>query len=345
MRKTLCILFLLTILASCAAAERVTVTLTFAGDCTLGGTEKARASDASFDSYIARFGYGYPFEKVKALFAEDDLTIVNLEGVLYDGTDGAAKKTYCLRGPESFAKILTEGSVEAVTVGNNHAGDFGQAGMDATARALENENIIWFGANEFARSVYIYEKQGVKIGFVGSYISYWWQNADVIKGCFQELEDAGCQLIIACMHGGVEYDKRRDIYMERMANGFLKLGADILIGHHPHAVQGMDVREGGRTVLYSLGNFSFGGNDTVRDKDALIARVTLTFEDGAYVGHQLTLIPALVSGTHPKNNYQPVLAAGEDAARILKAFQKDTKLKLNPFAEGVGAVQEFIPFE
>ena len=158
-------------------------------------------------------------------------------------------------------------------------------------------------------------------------------------------EEEGCQVVIACLHGGVEYDNHHDMNQERMADQFLKNGADIIVGNHPHVIQGLRTANG-KTNLWSLGNFVFGGNKEVKSIRTYLARFTLSFEeDGTYLGHQLNIIPAHMSGTRDYNNYQPVLVTDEkEAGKILSAIQYDVKkLKLQPWQEGIGALQEFVP--
>jgi len=324
----------------------IQITVTFTGDCTLGNTPLERERESGFESFIEKNGLEYPFANVKHIFEQDDLTVVNLEGTFYDYEANRADKTYTFRAPTSYADILTLSSIEAVSIGNNHALDYGVVGQDATIEALESRGIHWFGTNEYANGTYIFEKEGVKIGFVAAYISWWWGkgNSAIIKQCFADLEAAGCEVIVACIHGGVEYDKRHDLNQEKMANAFIRYGADIVIGHHPHTIQGLRV-ENGISTFWSLGNFSFGGNSQLRTLNTFMAQITFSFdENGKYLGHQINLIPAHVSGTEEYNNYQPILVHGEEAEDVIAAIQYDVKrLKLKPYIENVGAIQEFVP--
>lgn len=325
------------------------VTLTFTGDCTLGNTPLLRGHPEGFESYVEKNGIEYPFANMKELFSEDDLTIINLEGTFHNSEDGVAKgKVYTFRSPTDYARMLPLSSVEACYVGNNHVFDYGEEGYISTTTALENNGIHYFGATEYGNVSYIYEKGNAKIGFVSIYVSYWY-TPGVGTAMKEELrrlkEDEGCQVIIACLHGGVEYDKRHDSHQEKIANAFLRNGADIVVGNHPHVIQGLRV-EDGKTTLWSLGNFVFGGNKEVRSIRTYIARFTLSFEeDGTYLGHQLNIIPAHMSGTKEYNNYQPVLIQDEkEAGKIMEAIQYDVKkMKLKPWQPGIGALQEFVP--
>lgn len=356
MKAFLLCLMLLTIVFPAAAQEApVTlfeapqqVTLTFTGDCTLGNNTDMRGNESSFEAVVEANGYLYPFENVRALFQQDDLTIINLEGVLHDSEKGINKKTYNFRGPTAFAQMLPLNSIEVASLGNNHTADYQKPGYTATIDALTAQGVAAIGTTAYDHRTFVYKKGNVKIGFVSINISHWWGKGvgTQMKEAIQKLkEDDGCAVVIACIHAGVEYDVRHDAYQERMADAFLKNGADIVVGNHPHVIQGMRV-ENGKTTLWSLGNFVFGGNKEVRALRTYIARFTLSFdESGAYLGHQLNIIPAHISATDEYNNYQPVLVTDEEeAAKIIAAVQADSKaFKVQPYQKGIGALQEFVP--
>lgn len=334
------------------------IVVSFTGDCTLGNTPIQREGNQTegkrcFESYIEEFGVEYPFKNVRDIFLNDDLTVINLEGTFYDSEDYRAKKTYNFRSPTAYADILPLAGIDVVSLGNNHIEDYKEPGFRSTIAALEARGVHWFGSNEFSNDTYIFEKDGVKIGFVAAYISWWWGegNGELVLQDFADLKAAGCNLIVACIHGGVEYDLRHDLNQEKIADRFIANGADIVIGHHPHVLQGIRLdRSTGVTTLWSLGNFCFGGNPKFNKPEArysCIAQFTFSFdENGKYLGYQLNLIPAYTSGTAEYNNYQPVLAEGKDAETVLAAIQRDipwNTLNLNPYVPGVGALQDFVP--
>ena len=367
MRRLISLLLLLFFLPSLGLAEAPgaeyfeapkQIVVTFTGDCTLGNTPLQREVDQvegkrCFESYVEEFGLEYPFAMVRDIFLNDDLTIINLESTFYDYEANKAQKTYNFRSPTSYADMLPMAGIDAVSMGNNHIEDYGAPGFRSTVDALESRNIQWFGSNEYGNKTYIYEKDGVKIGFVAIYISWWWVKGtgELMKQTVADLKDQGCSLVVACLHGGVEYDLRHDTNQERIADAFIRYGADIVIGHHPHVLQGIRLqKDTGVTTLWSLGNFCFGGNPKFNRPEAryaCIAQFTFSFdEDGTYLGHQINLIPAFTSGSAEYNDYQPHLAEGEDAEKILAAIQLDTPWKmltLNPYVPGVGALQDFVP--
>lgn len=344
------------------------IVVTFTGDCTLGCDPRERGQKTGFETYIEQYGYEYPFAQVKQYFEQDDLTVINLEGTFYDyDANLASDKYYHFRGPTEYAQMLPLASIEACSLGNNHILDYGTPGLESTVAALKDQGVAYFGTTEYNNDVYIFEKNGVKIGFVSVYITHWWTPGipTLIKQDMQDLRDAGCNMIIACMHGGVEYDVRHDANQEKMADRLIVYGADIVVGNHPHCVQGIREQDGVCT-LWSLGNFSFGGNSKINGINlpgkkkggppsvgTYIAQFTLSFDDdNTYLGHQLNIIPCYTTGAEYRtdgqmtNNYQPIPVTGKDAEKVIKSIQDDTpykRLQLNPFVEGVGAVQNFVP--
>ncbi len=341
--KRVLLLLLLCLLPLSATADR-TLTLTFVGDCTIGGEDRLREFDYSFDAYLAKYGYDYFFEQVQSVIAHDDLTIANLEGVFINYESGAVDKTYNFRGPKHYVNVLTGSSIEAVSIANNHIMDYGYDGVTHTLQTLEDASLPYFGTNDAIVQTWIYKNGNVRIGFVSMETSYWYyRHRNLLKGQVAELREAGCQVVIVVMHGGIEYKTRHQGMQVDFAHDVLEYGVDLIIGHHPHVLQGIEVIDG-RTVCYSIGNFVFGGNAQIRAPYTALFQFTLTFaDDGTYLGHQLNIIPALPSGEKDFNNYQPVLATGEDAEAAMAQIQHDTKFPLNPYVEGVGAMQDFVP--
>lgn len=347
MRKILALLLvslmLLPFLPAAAREDVVEVVVTLAGDCTLGSEDRTRNDSTSFDSYINARGYGYPFLEVQSLFNRDDLTVINLEGVFYNHSSNKVDKTYNFRGPMDFARILTAGNIEAVFVGNNHIIDYGAAGFKSTVRALEEVGVPWFATTNSISDTYIFEKEGFRIGFTGAYTATFGGQRKRMEQDMQTLKDAGCDAIIAVMHGGMEYSPVRMRGQERLAAWYVRNGAAAVVGHHPHVVQGMDMIDGA-SVIYSLGNFSFGGNAQLRATQALLAQITLRFSrEKGFLGHQVNLIPVAPSGTLEYNNFQPVILRGDEARAVMDKVQHDTPFKLAPYVEGLGAVQPFVP--
>lgn len=323
------------------------IVVTIGGDCTLGSEDDKWGESTSFIQHITRLGYLYPFANMKDMFEKDDLTVINFEGVLAENPYGKITKTYNFRAPTDYAKIMPLNSIEAVTLGNNHSGDYGQQGFDSTVKALDDAGVNWFVNCPQGNRVYVYEKDGIKIGFLGFYVGYWRANRGRINQSLKELKEKGCSTIVAIMHGGSEYSQRHDGSQKNMAMSCIEQGASVVIGHHPHVLQGLE-KINDATIVYSLGNFAFGGNKRIKPMadTALVVQVRFLFnKDKQYVGHQMTLHPIHPSGTFTEvNNFQPVFAKGAEAQRIMGILQSDTaSFPLMPFVEGRGAVQAFVP--
>ena len=334
----------LLICAAYAAAEK-TVTITFTGDCTLGSEESTRADQYSFDSVAAREGYDYFFANFRDLFEKDDITFINFEGVLSDSNaQESQRKRYRFRGPSDFVKILTGSSVELAGVANNHIGDYGKQGEESTKQILEENGVKWAQESNY----YIFEKDGIKIAFFALHNKWLNSNFEKFKQTILRLKQTGeVNAIVATWHTGKEYRGAHEsgkISTESTAKRMIQYGVDLLMMHHPHVLQGIDIANN-RVICYSLGNFVFGGNDEIRTEKFLIDKTVtslysmvtqakLTFgDDGTYLGQQVTLYPTYTSSGGPfhetiLNNYQPYRANAEEAVPIREAIQIDTKFDL-----------------
>ncbi len=240
------------------------VTLTFAGDCTLG-MDPTLGYSGSFNEMYDREGPDYFLRGVRDLFREDDLTVVNLEGALTDSQD-RADKTWTFRGEPSYTQVLTLGGVEAADLANNHSHDYGDAGFSDTARALDQAGIAHFGYDE----VTVLEAGGVKVGFSGQFTVYEDpQHLADLERNIRSLQDQGAEVIVACFHWGLENDGTPEADQIALAHAAIDAGASLVIGHHPHVLQGVEIYKG-RYIVYSLGNFCFGGNYDPPDYDCIL---------------------------------------------------------------------------
>ena len=310
-----------------------TVTITFLGDCTLGGEEKTRTAANGFFKTVEREGYGWPFRNLLPLTGTDDLTVANLEGVLSDRDLPKVKKKYNFIGPTAYTEILREGSVECVSIANNHSHDYDTAGYKDTQAALAGAGIAFFGTD----SVAVWKnEEGLLIGFLGVSGSLSGNRAVSYRKKAELLKNLGCSAVITVMHAGTEYQSAPDGYQTQIVNIAVNSGSDLIIGHHPHIVQGFSVVEG-VPVVYSLGNCSFGGNGNPRDYDALVVRAELNFEDGELASETLRFYPISLSGDSRRNNYSPVFLKGDDAARVLKKMEESTGVSPGDFTEEKGA--------
>ena len=165
---------------------------------------------------------------------------------------------------------------------------------------------------------------------------------DVTENVVSEAEKLGCQLIVHSMHAGTEYEREPTSQQKTVAAHAVDMGADLVVGHHAHVVQGYALLEG-VPVAYSLGNAVFGGNRDPRDYDALLLQAVFRFEEGVPDGVRLVFHPISVSGETGYNNYQPVLLTGDDAQRVLEKMADSTGVTPPAFIEGQGAATEAFP--
>lgn len=292
--------------------EPVRVRITAAGDCTLGGEVKSGIGKR-FDRCAEENGLEYFLANMQEIFSDDDFTIVNLEGPLTDATK-RANKTYVMRGNAEYAKILSTASVEIANLANNHTRDFGDEGYHDTLAALEAAGVAASG-NEI---LHIVEKDGIRIGFVG-YERWNSSSEDAIRGV--EAAKTQCDLVIASMHWGQEYHYEPESAQKKLGRALIDAGADLVIGHHPHVIQGVEQYQG-KYIIYSLGNFCFGGNTNPDDKDCYIFQQEFRIDDNGVTDGGIRIIPCSVSSRSTTNNYQPTPLTGEKADKLLTKILK-----------------------
>ena len=293
-----------------------TFTITVAGDTTLGSTDDLRKRDDCFENVAAEKGYAWFLSGLTELFGADDLTLVNFEGTLTEETQ-KKEKLYNFKGPAEYTDILTLGSIEAVNIANNHTLDYGEQGRADTIANLEAAGLIVSGNGQLG----IFEKNGVKVGMTGYCFPYSNGKKDISKDV-KALREAGCQIVVASFHWGSEY--RNDFTAEQRTIGraALKAGADIVVGHHPHIVQGIEAYNDSY-ILYSLGNLVFGGNVDPSDRDAYAARLTFTVYEDRCDPPELTVVPLrLTQNDKGTTDYRPILAQDDVAERILSKILK-----------------------
>lgn len=293
--------------------KTVSFTISAVGDCTFG-TDENFAYEGSMPAKYDEVGdFNYFFENVKSVFEEDDLTIVNFEGTLTDSTIREDKQ-FAFKADKSYAEILTDGFVEAANLANNHSKDYGEQSYNDTMDALDEAGITNFGYDRVA----IKKVKGIKVGLVGTYVLADGLGVkDSMEKNIQDLKDEGAQVIIASFHWGEEKAEYPNDVQVELAHAAIDAGADLVLGHHPHVLQGIEQYKG-KNIVYSLGNFCFGGNMYPSDMDTMIFQQTFTLKGGKLQEDNVTnIIPCSISSVEDYNNYQPTPAAGEKETEIL----------------------------
>ena len=300
--------------SNATVSSPVSLTLSVVGDCTLG-TDETFDYDTSLNAYYENYGADYFLQNVKDIFSTDDLTIANFEGTLTD-SDEREDKTFAFKAPASYASILTGGSVEAVNTANNHSHDYGEQSFDDTLAALDDAGIVHFGYDETA----VMDVKGIKVGLVGIYELYdHLEREQQLKDNIAKVKADGAQLIVVIFHWGNETETVPDSNQTTLGRIAIDEGADLVCGHHPHVLQGIETYKG-KNIVYSLGNFCFGGNSSPSDMDTMIYQQTFTIDaNGVKKDNVTNIIPCSISSAayDGYNNYQPTPAEGDETTRIL----------------------------
>ena len=299
-------------------AEPVSITVSMVGDCTLG-TDVNFDQSTSFDAfYQMKNDPGYFFQNVKDIFTADDLTVANMEGTLTTSND-RQQKTFAFKGNPSYTEILTQGGVEATNLANNHSHDYGDQSYEDTIQYLEAAGITTFGYDRTA----VMDVKGIKVGLIGIYeLKDGLGRQQQVIDTIQEVKDQGAQVIIVSFHWGTEKSNIPDDIQKTLAHLAVDQGADLVVGHHPHVLQGIEKYQG-KNIVYSLGNFCFGGNKNPSDKDTMIFQQTFTVENGELVEDDVTnIIPCSLSSESSYNNYQPMVLEGSEKERVLQKIEE-----------------------
>lgn len=292
--------------------EPVSFTVTFAGDCTLGTDEGFNQSTSFNAVYDDADDPAYFFKNVKEIFEQDDLSIVNMEGTLTTSTS-RADKTFAFKGPAEYAQVLKEGNIEAASLANNHSRDYGEQSYQDTIEAVEAAGIPTFG---YERIAYL-DVKGVKVALIGTYeLADGMGIKDELTSNIETARNEGAQVVMVYFHWGNEKEYVPNETQVKLGHIAVDAGADLVIGSHPHVIQGYE-KYNGRYIVYSLGNFCFGGNSNPSDKDCMMFQQTFTVTgNDVATDDVINVIPCSISSNSGSNNYQPTPATGDSKTRI-----------------------------
>jgi len=290
-----------------------TIKISAAGDFTLGSDEDFQYIN-SFPAEANKNGLAYFTKGLNNIFKQDDLSTVNLETTLTNAKVRATK-TFRFKGNPSYAKILTLSGIEAVNLANNHSHDYLQKGFEDTINNLKKEKIGYFGYND----QYVTTIKGVKVAALG--YEGWNDSPELrikINNDIQNLRKSGVKIILIHFHWGIERDYVPNSTQKNLAHYAIDHGADLIVGHHPHVVQGIEEYKG-KFIVYSLGNFMFGGNKNPKDKDTFVFQQTFHLNNGVLTNQkEIRVVPFSISSVSSRNNYQPLFLKGSEEQRVKK---------------------------
>lgn len=265
------------------------------GDCTLSSSHYTNHFESVVGDDLA-----YPFSNVAEILKADDLTLANLECSFSDRRlESESQYAFC--GQTKYAESLALGGVDCVSMANNHTNDFGSAGVADTAAALAGVNVTGIQGNQ-GMCFDLRHDDGTAVR-VGVYVLAFNGSTDQMKKGVARLREEGADVVIACMHAGAEKIYVPTARQTYLAHAAVNGGADVVVGTHPHILQPVEAYQGG-VILYSIGNFCFGGNRNPGDKDTVIAQLVVEVgEDG--VSWEMAYVPCSVSSVSDKNDYRP----------------------------------------
>jgi len=292
--------------------DKKEIIISFAGDCTLGNDKKVTYFN---DMVVSQNNdYSYFFSNVKDVFKNDDYTLVNLETTFTDATSYADKQ-FNFKGDFEYVNILKEGYIEGVNISNNHTMDYLEKGYNDTIMTLEKSNIDYSGDEH----IHVEEIDGIKFGFIGFKNAN--LNYDNIEEKLNRIKTFNPNIIIASCHWGVEGIHEFTIEQQEVGRYLIDNGVDVVVGHHPHVLQGIE-EYNSKYIIYSLGNFCFGGNRNPKDKDTMIVQEKFYFENNKLINTEFKIIPCSISSVSEYNDFKPTILVDEEKERVLEKVKK-----------------------
>ena len=232
--------------------------------------------DIGFDRYMYRRWEddGLLSRPVLDFFHSADHTVANVEGALIDAVDDGSRGVFFHSMNPEATRVLKNIHADIWSIGNNHTMDAGREGVISTRKIAADLGCRTIGAGlnetEASQPVYLDEAGGIGM-FCVSYMNecipatatepgtFRWDDLDAIKRRIDEIK-ARCRWCIVVSHGGEEFTSLPIPYTRDRYLKFLELGADVVVGHHPHVPENYELFDNGKAIFYSLGNFIFDTN-------------------------------------------------------------------------------------
>ncbi|MFQ5756907.1 MAG: CapA family protein [Acidiferrobacterales bacterium] len=290
------------------------------GDIMLGGSAAPE---------LAKLGYDYPFAEVRSVFQDSHLVFGNLEGPLTDAGLPEPDKRYVFRSPpERVAPALAAAGFNVVALANNHTMDYGVEGLRQTMAALQAAGIQFVGAGENlrkARDPAIIKAGGHSVAFLAYSLTFpekFWARDDRAGTAFGHREHIRADVtaareradvVIVSFHWGREITTALRAYQPQLARTAINAGASVVLGHHPHILQAVELYKGG-VIFYSLGNFAFGSysRNAIR---SMIAQIKI--QNARLI--EVKLVPINVNNTEVV--FQPRLLYADDANEVIEGLR------------------------
>ncbi|MEG1891589.1 MAG: CapA family protein [Clostridia bacterium] len=304
----------------------ILITMSFTGDVTIGGNTQASGTSIFEKELKKQKGdINFPFRNVKAILETDDLTMVNFESTLTSSGKNRDKleNDYLFRADPSYVKMLLDNGIESVSLENNHVLDMGEEGLAETKRTLSNAGVLYSCEAEPS----ITTVAGVKLGCL-AYQTFGGRHDELIgkiPNDIQALRDQGCEIVIVSFHWGDETDYKPNDNQVRLGHATVDAGADLVIGHHSHRINPIELYNG-KYICYSLGNFSFAGNNKPKDMSTFIFQIKMRVKDGVVSNDQIKIIPCRISSRKDYNDFAPTpYDKGENIEAVIRTLRDNGK--------------------
>ena len=286
------------------------------GDILLGDTPLCYRHGVG--SHIKKNGPAYPFELVQQIFSDGDMVIGNLEAPISSTSDLEGLKKDFFRADPSVTSALKDAGFMLVSVANNHTLDHGEHAFKDTIDLLVQAGIQPVGHRKEGESLVT---GGYRIGILARTLVPDLHGTQDINA--EEIESDlvsqvrvlknNSDLVIVYLHWGDEYVPCPSPKQVKIGRFLVDSGVDIVLGSHPHVLQGYEIYQG-KPVFYSLGNFITDGFQEVTRRSCIV-RIAIQDPSSPF---DVTLIPIAIDPSH----YRPVLSDGQEKAEILAHFQK-----------------------
>ena len=246
------------------------------------------------------------FSNVRDIFEEDDLTIANFECVLQEESEcripsNKRENSFLFLGEPRFVTALTENSVEAVAMENNHIMDFGEAGRESTARILSENGVIYSNHTTMGT----FEKNGIRVAmFAHQTLNQPFTSEELAEMVREEIAAVRDQydLIIVSYHWGNEKDYVPVTKQVNLARATIDAGADLVLGHHSHRMNPIE-EYNGKYIVYSLGNASFAGHNKPDDMSTFVFQARYRILNGETISSSFRIVPCRISSRTDYNNF------------------------------------------
>ena len=229
--------------------------------------------DIGFDRYMAQKWEDENLlsQEVLDFFHSGDHTVANVEGALIAASDDGSRGVFFHSMHPDAASVLEKIGADIWSIGNNHTMDAGREGVISTRSLAASMGCRTIGAGlnevEASEPVYLPEAGGIGM-FCVSYMAecipatatepgiFRWDDMDYIAKRIAEIKET-CRWCVVVAHGGEEFTPLPSPYTRKRYLQYLELGADVVVGHHPHVPENYELYDNGKAIFYSLGNFIF----------------------------------------------------------------------------------------